>query len=129
MRQKAAGITTRISFATLGHFVLLKVVQKLARLTLFAAIVEPVTAHHSAMNGFKCVLLLRIICRYALKFKFGQAVHLHVEHKGLVRFWTDAQAIRYTFVITDGTFAPDKDPIPSPVEKRAAHDVVLKEFH
>jgi hypothetical protein len=91
MCQEAAGVATRIAFATLGHLVLLKIVKKFTTLSLFAAIVQPVAAHNSAMNCLECMLLLGVIGRHSLEFKFGQAFHLHKAILIVSAFWTESR--------------------------------------
>ena len=82
VRQEATGIPARDALAANRHLVLLKAVQKLARVSLFAAIVEPIATHFSLVDCLEgqtlCGLLrLRLSLEDALKFKrLGGTVHL-----------------------------------------------------
>jgi hypothetical protein len=85
MRQEATGVAARIALATLGHLVLLKIVQEFTGFSLFATIVQPVAAHDPAMNGLEGMPFLRVVSGDSLEFKFGQAVHFAMKQRA--GFW------------------------------------------
>jgi hypothetical protein len=75
--QEAARISTRKALAANGHFVLLKAVEKLARVAFFAAVVEPVAADFALVNGLEGQPLCRIgNLRLQRRFEFKADLHL-----------------------------------------------------